>query len=251
MWATYNYDDLEKINDNFPFARIEGAGFRAGRNSRENFFNELPLPPSDVIVESVANNAGWTAVKTIPIKRLAYQETASCFVCFQQPDTLEGAYNTGFSNTLKFIVKDCDPTTGEPDDADGYPDEYALEMFEVTLSDYIQKVANVDFINSWEEMGPENELEDTFVLSAYSSLQQAIEKILDFLGMHACERTDQVPEGKQTHTLILAGTFVTGGKILVRARLALNLGMAQGVTMNMTVRSNDMSIPELILTSLA
>ncbi len=30
-----------------------------------------------------------------------------------------------FGCTLKFIVKDCDPNTGEPDD-DGYEDEYVV-----------------------------------------------------------------------------------------------------------------------------
>ena len=29
-------------------------------------------------------------------------------------------------NTLKFVVKDCDPNTGEPDDEVGYPDEYVV-----------------------------------------------------------------------------------------------------------------------------
>ena len=30
-----------------------------------------------------------------------------------------------FTNTLKFVVKDCDPSTGEPDD-EGYEDEYVV-----------------------------------------------------------------------------------------------------------------------------
>ena len=33
-----------------------------------------------------------------------------------------------FSCTLKFIVKDCDPNTGEPDD-DGYEDEYVVSSY--------------------------------------------------------------------------------------------------------------------------
>ena len=31
-----------------------------------------------------------------------------------------------FLNTLKFLVKDCDPATGEPDDEVGYDDEYVV-----------------------------------------------------------------------------------------------------------------------------
>ena len=30
-----------------------------------------------------------------------------------------------FTNTLKFMVKDCDPSTGEPDE-EGYEDEYVV-----------------------------------------------------------------------------------------------------------------------------
>ena len=32
-----------------------------------------------------------------------------------------------FSCTLKFLVKDCDPNTGEPDD-EGYDDEYVVSI---------------------------------------------------------------------------------------------------------------------------
>ena len=31
-----------------------------------------------------------------------------------------------FLNTLKFVVKDCDPNTGEPDDDQGFKDEYVV-----------------------------------------------------------------------------------------------------------------------------
>ena len=33
-----------------------------------------------------------------------------------------------FLNTLKFQVKDCDPTTGEPDNDVGYADEYVVSV---------------------------------------------------------------------------------------------------------------------------
>ena len=34
--------------------------------------------------------------------------------------------NGTFLNTLKFQVKDCDPSTGEPDSDVGYADEYVV-----------------------------------------------------------------------------------------------------------------------------
>lgn len=33
-----------------------------------------------------------------------------------------------FSCTLKYIVKDCDPNSGEPDDDEGYEDEYVVSF---------------------------------------------------------------------------------------------------------------------------
>lgn len=68
---------------------------------------------------------------------------------------------------MKFLVKDCDPSTGEPDN-DGYEDEYALETVEVDVADHVQKVLKANFGASWEEVGNENELEDTFALSMSS-----------------------------------------------------------------------------------
>lgn len=75
-----------------------------------------------------------------------------------------------FSCLLKYTVKDCDPSTGEADE-DGYEDEYALEDMEVTVADYMQRVALANFASAWEELGPENELEDTFVLGHMTSLE--------------------------------------------------------------------------------
>lgn len=36
-----------------------------------------------------------------------------------------------FNCTLKFVVKDCDPNTGEPDD-EGYEDEYVVGITHIT-----------------------------------------------------------------------------------------------------------------------
>jgi coatomer protein complex subunit gamma len=36
-------------------------------------------------------------------------------------------------------------------------------------------------------------------------LTEAVGNIVKFLGMHPCERSDKVPDNKNTHTLLLAG----------------------------------------------
>ncbi|XP_013409237.1 coatomer subunit gamma-2-like [Lingula anatina] len=146
-----------------------------------------------------------------------------------------------FSCTLKFLVKDCDPNTGETDD-EGYEDEYVLEDLEVTVADHVQKVMKPNFAASWEEVGEENEIEDTYALSSMKSLQEAVKTIIQFMGMQPCERSDKIPEGKSSHTLYLAGVYRGGHDILVRAKLA----MGDGVTMQITVRSTDPHAAEVI-----
>lgn len=71
---------------------------------------------------------------------------------------------------------------------------------------------------------------------------EAIQNIVNFLGMQPCERSDKVPEGKSSHSLFLAGVFRGGVDVLVKARLALQ----DTVKMQITVRSTDPEISELI-----
>lgn len=109
---------------------------------------------------------------------------------------------------MKYLVRDCDPNTGEPDD-DGYDDEYVvrynvtstnyqdrencciftltlnlthlsspqLEDLEVTMADHIQKVLKPNFGAAWEEVGDEFEKEETFALASVRTLEGANQKI--------------------------------------------------------------------------
>lgn len=67
-------------------------------------------------------------------------------------------YSTAtFGATLKFIVKDCDPTTGQPDSEDGYDDEYILEDLEITIADQVQKTKKNNFTIAWDSADTEGE----------------------------------------------------------------------------------------------
>ncbi|CAH1784771.1 unnamed protein product [Owenia fusiformis] len=193
----------------------------------------------DVTVQ-VETNDGFEVLKYIPTPKLAYNVTSTTYTLLQLPE--EPSQVTGtFTCTMKFVVKDCDPNTGEPDD-EGYEDEYVLEDLEIAVGDHVQKVMKPNFGASWDEIGPENELEDTYALSNMKSLDEAIKNIKDYLGMQPCERSDKVPEGKSSHTLYLAGVYRGGHDILARAKLA----MGDGVTMQITVRSTDPHASEVI-----
>lgn len=63
------------------------------------------------------------------------------------------------------------------------------------------------------------------------------------MGMQPCERTERPPEGKNTHLLLLSGVYRGGHDVLVRAKLAFNEG---GVAMQLTIRSSDSTVPQVI-----
>jgi len=199
---------------------------------------------NDQILENVTVQLetadGFEVLRCLPAVSLPYDKPGTAYTVVGMPEDPTVVTAT-FSCVMKFIVKDCDPNTGEPDD-DGYEDEYVLEDLEVTVADHIQKVMKPNFAASWEEIGEENELEDTYALSTMKTIEEAVKNIISFMGMQPCERSDKVPDGKSSHTLYLAGVFRGGHDALVRAKLAL----ADGVTMQITVRSTDPSVSEIL-----
>lgn len=61
---------------------------------------------------------GFEVMKVLPCARLEYNVSGVCYVIVSCPDDVAEWVGT-ISPTLKFIVKDCDPNTGEPDSNDG------------------------------------------------------------------------------------------------------------------------------------
>jgi len=188
---------------------------------------------------------GWETVAEVSCPRLEYNVGGTIYVVLTTPEEISECVAT-ISATLKFTVKDCDPTTGEPDSDEGYSDDYQLEDIDISVSDYVQRVMKGNFGPAWEELGEENELSDTFSLPM-KTLDEAVKNIVLFLGLQACERSDKVPEGKSSHTLLLSGLFRGGVEVLVKAKLALS----DGVAMQLTVRSEDANVSELMTTAVA
>uniref|UniRef100_A0A8C2JT81 Coatomer protein complex, subunit gamma 2 n=1 Tax=Cyprinus carpio TaxID=7962 RepID=A0A8C2JT81_CYPCA len=59
----------------------------------------------------------------VPAPSLHYSQPNSCYSLVRLPEDDPTAVSCTFSCTMKYLVRDCDPNTGEPDD-DGYDDEY-------------------------------------------------------------------------------------------------------------------------------
>ena len=98
-------------------------------------------------------------------------------------------------------------TCNEPCQADhaGYEDEYVLEDLEIQLSDFIQKSIKGNFAVAWDEIGLENEIEETALLSEIKTLEEGAKKIIQHLSMQACERTDNLKDSNFSHVLLLSG----------------------------------------------
>merc|ERR1711935_972140 len=85
-------------------------------------------------------------------------------------------------------------------------------------ADFMRRVSIVDFRTAWETMGSGGEVVETFSLS-YASIKAAMEAVIEFLGMQACDNTGSVNEGARTHTVLLSGIFLGG----VQAHAIVNL----------------------------
>jgi len=188
---------------------------------------------------------GWTLLAEVAAPRLEYNVSAAMYVVLATPEEL-GECVAALPACLRFTVKDCDPATGEPDSEEGYDDDYQLEDIEVAVADMVSRLMKGNFGAAWEELGGEHELEDTFQLP-FKSLEEAVKNIVTHLGLQPCERSDKVPEGKSAHTLLLSGMYRGGVEVLVRAKLALS----DGVAMQLTVRSEEQAVSEVMATAVA
>lgn len=121
----------------------------------------------------------------------------------------------------------------------------------MTLADQVLGTGSrvLDFHAAWEAATSAGftRLEETFALgSSVNSLEGAIQSLTGFLGLDAVDRTNRVQSGAATHTLLLSGIFRGAKEILARARLAISDSQ---VTMQLTVRCQDVNVAELIISS--
>nr|XP_023895673.1 coatomer subunit gamma [Quercus suber]POE57117.1 coatomer subunit gamma [Quercus suber] len=208
-----------------------------------NCTNTIPdqlLENVTVIVDS-SEAEELAEVLSKPIRSLPYDTPGQTFVAFEKP---EGVPAVGkFSNMLKFIVKEVDPTTGETED-DGVEDEYQLEDLEVVAADYMLKVGVSNFRNAWESMGDDFERVDEYGLGPRESLAEAVSAVINLLGMQPCEGTEAVPNNSRSHTCLLSGVYI--GNVRVLARISFGVDGPKDVAMKLAVRSEDEGVSDAI-----
>ncbi|WOO77903.1 putative coatomer subunit gamma [Vanrija pseudolonga] len=213
-----------------------------------NVSNTIP----DTVLEQVAvvmspsEESGLTEDFIIPIPALTSASGAgTVYVSFTRDEPAEYA-TTSFTATLKFVSKEVDPSSGEPEE-EGYDDEYQVEDVDLGAGDYITPTY-ATFSSEWDKLAGASSITETFALSSSESLSEAVKSIIEVLGMEPLGGTEQ-PTSTSVHTLNLSGVVTGGGgKVLARCRMTFAAG--QGVTLELAVRAEKEEATRLVMAAI-
>lgn len=182
----------------------------------------------------------------IPAPLLKTDEPGTVYVSFTRPAS-PSFVSASFTNVLKFTLKEIDPTTSEPEEG-GYEDEYQIEDLELTGADYVVPAFAGSFDNIWSGLAQADEAEETLALSGPKGIADAVELLVNNLGMQPLDGTDVALSGS-THTLKLYGKSITGGKVASTVRMAYSV--KSGVTVKISARTEEEGLAALIVGGVA
>ncbi|KAG9313967.1 adaptin N terminal region-domain-containing protein [Chiua virens] len=215
-----------------------------------NVSNTLPdtvLEQASVIMQP-QTESGLTEDFILAIPTLtALSSPSIVYVSFTR-DSPEEYVTASFQCVLKFISKELDPSTGEPEE-EGYEDEYQLEEVELTAGgDYIIPSYS-SFSSEWDRLRSGATATETFSLAAMENIKAACDSIIEILNMEPLGGTE-TPSSPSVHTLQLSGLVTGGGgKVLVRCRMTFSKG--QGVTLELGVRAEQESACALVVSAIS
>ena len=140
--------------------------------SKFNVSNTLP----DTVLEQVSvimqpqTDSGLTENFIIPLPSLTQATSPGIVYVSFTRDSPEEYAIASFQCILKFISKEVDPTSGEPEE-EGYEDEYQLEEVELAPGgDYITP-SYASFAAEWDRLRDGATATETFALSAMDSIK--------------------------------------------------------------------------------
>ena len=116
--------------------------------------------------------SGLTEDFILPVPTLAASTSPSIVYVSFTRDSPEEYVTASFQCILKFISKELDPSTGEPEE-EGYEDEYQLEEVELSAGgDYIIPSYS-SFSSEWDRLRSGATATETFTLTAMESIKGA------------------------------------------------------------------------------
>jgi coatomer protein complex subunit gamma len=192
------------------------------------------------VTVSPSEDAVYEVIGEIPADGIGYGDVGDCFTILKYSLSALSC-----SMTCNMLFRVVSLAYGEESGVVFFSEEYALEDFAMSTSDYIAKVAVPDFRKAWEDLGADNEILEKFALQSKSQ-EEAVHAMLELLGMHACDNTDRLAPKCNPQVLHLSGIFVGGKSVLVRARLSTQKDTS-GVILQIAVRSEDALVSRLVL----
>jgi len=158
--------------------RADLAPRRLALRPQFNISNTIP----DTVLEQVSvlmqapEEAGLVEDFIIPIPSLSASAPGVVYVSFTREDP--SSYAAGsFPCTVKFVSKEVDPSSGEPEE-EGYPDEYQIEELELGAADYIVP-SYATFSSEWERLKQGATATEVFALSSSESLKAACDSLIE------------------------------------------------------------------------
>lgn len=175
----------------------------------------------------------------VGVEKIEADNTGVFYVGFPRNDVTVGT----LSNDLKFLFKEIDPSTGEPEE-EGYDDEYNMNALEIVPGDYVIPAFVGNFQHAWDEL--DNEAKVGYQLP-FQSIAEAIPAVVAQLSMQPLEGSDS-PSSDVTHSLKLFGRLVSGEK--VGALVKIIYSAQAGLRLQIAARSENAEFSELLAGSL-
>lgn len=118
----------------------------------------------------------------------------------------------------------------------------------MAIADFVLPSYIPSFNKSWEELSNGYEVVETLALTSSPGIQEACRDLIALLGMQALESTGTV-QGSNVHTMILSGIFIGGIHVLARCRMTYD--SATGVTLQLSIRSANQEVSEVLIGAIA
>ncbi|KAJ2006333.1 coatomer subunit gamma [Coemansia thaxteri] len=217
-----------------------------------NTIAEQVLEQVEVAMEPADDDAAAALrpVVAVPIPELRFDAPASAYVAFERVDPAVVPV-AAFACTLRFVVKECDPATGAPEDGDdGFEDEYSLEPADVGAADFMEPAYLPDAAAGlWDALGADSEAVETFALASFDSIEDCLARVCELLAMSPADPAALKPRSKAAHQAVFTGKWLGRARTVARTRMTYQKG--SGVTMELAVRSEDADASEAVVGAIA